>query len=502
VNSAIALFECGTSSFSWIALGHEDVFESIAGVAGGAHVFLATPGTGTCDLSQQNGSFFDQFMGTRQLISTDPVRLGNSGGSTLIKGVYDRLIDDGWMAQLGTGGERLAAIASIYMAEALGHFGQFYCEGAFDEGRLMTGPEILAAAEDWVTNRALVHITNVGDFSMPNGAASAATGQPGARNMALALRAQLRLAAGNLAGANADATTVLAANASFVAYATREAGAQRRNKVFDAGTSAKFSGMLGVNTYWNGPSRNPNPANGLTWPTSVPFTGYIFLGIMPDGRTLEAGNIPVRWAQEARAAVTEAAVPLGNGAVTDTRIVHFYTAVQGPSKREVPNEFATVDADLPLVTFRELRLIQARYQNETLDDQAAAINTINTYLHTGTLPDITGTYAAGLNDGTNDIAEMRDVILEEARRELYGGEAGRWWQWKIQNTDKTWFPRFQGFTSSGVYRLLGGVRLAFPNDEFDRNPNFVAAGGRAARGSGCTGTDPLLPADASERPVF
>src|SRR5688572_2780803 len=58
VNSAQALFECGTSSFSWIAMGHEDIFESVAGVAGGAHVFLSQPGTGTCDTTQQNGSFF------------------------------------------------------------------------------------------------------------------------------------------------------------------------------------------------------------------------------------------------------------------------------------------------------------------------------------------------------------------------------------------------------------------------------------------------------------
>jgi hypothetical protein len=43
VNSAQALFECGISTFGWIAMGHEDVFESIAGVAGGAHVFLSTP---------------------------------------------------------------------------------------------------------------------------------------------------------------------------------------------------------------------------------------------------------------------------------------------------------------------------------------------------------------------------------------------------------------------------------------------------------------------------
>jgi hypothetical protein len=504
VNSAQALFECGASAMSWVALGHEDVFESVAGVAGGAHIFLGAPGTGTCDAVQSSGVFFDQFMGTRQLISTDPAKLGNSGGASAIKGVYDRLIDDGWMGQI-TGGERLAAISAVYMSYALGHFGQYYCEGAFDGGRLMTGPEMLAVAQDWVTNRAMVHITNVGDFAMPNGASSSAM------RMVQGLRAQLRLAAGDLAGANADATAVITGAGTWVAaYATRESGAQRRNKVYDAGTAAAFSGMLGINTFWDGPSRNPNPATGQLWPTTIPFTGYIFLGIMPDGRTLEANNTPVRWAQEIRCAgptdprgcgTAEAPVSLANGAVTDTRVPHIFKSIQGPAKREVVNEFTAVENDIPLVTLRELRLIQARFLNEVNNDQAGAIAIINA-LRPAAIPDITGAYAASL---IGNQAAMRLVILEEARRELYGGEFGRWWQWKIQNTDLMWFPRFQGFTQSG-YRLQGGVRLAFPVDEYDRNPNFqsdvITPSGRDARGSGCTAVGWQLPADVSERPVF
>ena len=96
------------------------------------------------------------------------------------------------------------------------------------------------------------------------------------------------------------------------------------------------------------------------------------------------------------------------------------------------------------------------------------------------------------------------VILEEARREFYGGEAGRWWQWKIQNTDLMWFPRFQGQTSSGVYRLQGGVRLNWENAEYERNVLFPA-GALINRGTGCaapTGTPALAAVafDASERP--
>jgi hypothetical protein len=279
--------------------------------------------------------------------------------------------------------------------------------------------------------------------------------------------------------------------------------------VWDAGRSAKFSGMIGVNDFWNGPTRPPNPANNLTWPATIPLTGYIFLGVQPDGRTLEADGTAVRWAEELRSAA-EAPVSLANGAAADPRVTHVFESIQGPAKREVPTKYATVDADIPIVSWRELTLIRARYENEVNNNQAAAITLINGMRGTG-VPDITGALATALTNGVDDAtlpgvgsdqAEMRWVILEEARREFYGGENGRWWQWKIQNTDVAWFPRFQGFTESG-YRLLGGVRMSFPNDEFDRNPAFVAAGGRDARGSGCTAAfGANVPADVSERPVF
>jgi hypothetical protein len=327
--------------------------------------------------------------------------------------------------------------------------------------------------------------------------------------MVLGLRAQILLAAGDLAGANADATTIITANPTYAVYATRESGSQRRNKVYDSGTAAAFSGMIGINTWWNNGARNANPATGAQWPATIPFTGYIFLGVGPQGETLEAGNTPVRWAAELRCAgpsdpracgAAEAPVSLANGAVPDTRVTHLFKSIQGPAKREVPTKFTAVENDIPLVTHRELRLIQARYQNEVVNTTAgrlAAIAIIN-FLRPAAVPDITGAYATSLS---TDQAAMRLVILEEARRELYGGEAARWWQWKIQNTDLMWFPRFEGFVPSG-YRYQGGVRLAFPTDEYDRNPAFVAAGGRAARGSGCTVTGANLPADVSERPTF
>jgi hypothetical protein len=225
----------------------------------------------------------------------------------------------------------------------------------------------------------------------------------------------------------------------------------------------------------------------------------------------------MRYAQEARVPVTNAIVPLGNGASADPRVPHTFKSIQGPAPREVANRFTSNEADLPFATWREMTLIRARFENEVNNNRAAAIALINglrpgaagcTPTSATCIPDISGTLLTALTNnaddasivGANDQAEMRMIILEEARREFFGGESGRWWQWKIQNTDLMWFPRFQGFTQSGVYRLQGGVRLNWPLDEYDRNPAFQP-GGRTLRGSGCTAATWDLPADISERPV-
>ncbi len=473
VISAMALFECGISTFAWVGLGHEDVFESVAGVAGSAHIFRADPVAGGCDDNSQDQSWFDQVMGARALISTDPAKLVASEGRG--QGVYDKLNDGTF--NLGQAGERLSAIAAIYMAATLQHFGEFYCEGALDGSDLINPGTFLQLAEDWITNRALTHINNFGDFAMPNNASASA------RNMATAMRAQIRWARGDLAGAAADALTVLNANGTFTAYVTREAGEERRNKIYHAGNSAGFSGMYGVNDWWDGPNRAPNPATGQTWPSVIPHTGYIFLGVMPDGRTLEAGNIPVRWAAERRDPA-ENPVSLANGAVPDTRVAHIFKSIQGPEKREVPNRWTSDDADIPLVSWRELRLIRAQWENQTNNNQTAAIGHVNALRTAANLPTVSGAYLATLTNGTNDQTEVRHLILEERRRSFYT-EIGRYWSTKIQNPDVLWFPRFQGQTPFQGYPLLGGVRLQFANDEYQLNPRFQALGGLAARGSGC-----------------
>jgi hypothetical protein len=476
VMSAIALFECGATAHGWMALGHEDVMEPIAGVASTVHRHRATPVTGACDGSDSSQAWFDQIMGARALISTSPNRLVSTGTGAA-RGVYDRMQDE-W--SLGTEGERLSAIAAIYMAASLAHMGEFLCEAAFDGSDLVTPDEMLGLADAWITNRALGHISNHGDFAMPNAAA------PSARNMATALRARIRWARGDLAGATSDAQAVLGVDPNFNAWITREAGATRRNKIHSGATTAGFSGMLGVNDWWNSAIRPPNPATGQPWPDPIPFTGYIFLGIMPDGRALEAGNVPVRWAQEQRDG-NENPVSLANGAIPDTRVEHIYQSIQGPGKRELPFKYQSDSDNIPLVSWRELTLIRAD-QEHSQGNLAAAITSVNQLRAHHGLPLISGAYEQTL---LGDANAVRYMLLEERRREFYS-EGGRYWSTKIQNTDVLWFPREIGETPFQGYQLLGGVRQFFPADEYEQNPFFQARGGLNSRGTGC---------NPNERPV-
>lgn len=479
VNSIIALFECGYTAFGLTALGAEDVMESIAGAAQ-QHSYDHTPNTGTCDSSSANTSWWDGVWGARALVSTDPAKLVPTATGTAT-GVYDK-INGEW--SLGQQGERLSAIAAIYMAASLTHVGEFICEASIDGSDLLTPTDVLDLAEEWITDRALVHIDNYGDFAMPNGIARSA------RQMAIAIRSRARWANRDYAGAAEDAATVLAADPNFNAWVTRETGETRRNKIYHAATAVGFSGGLGINTWWNPSIRRPNPVTGEPWPDPIPFTGYLFLGIMPDGRTLEPGNLPVRWAEEERDAAGNP-IPLGNGAVPDTRVQHIFKPIQGPQPREVPARYSSEDDDVPYMTWEELRLIQA--DNDLASGNlAGAIDHVNALRTAHGLPTVSGAYRDEL---LADAEAVRYLLLEERRREFYA-EGARYWSTKIQNTDVLWFPRSQGQSPFQGYNLQGAVRQLFPDDEYETNPYFVERGGLAARGTGCAS----LP--GSQAPVF
>ena len=466
INSAIALFECGWSAFALHALGHEDVLESIAGAGSGLSRFQDTPSTGLCDTSSQDYSWFDQIAGARALLSNAPERLVSTAQGTG-RGVYDRMEDE-W--DLGADEERLKAVAAVYMAATLDHFGEFVCESALDGSDLITPTEMLNLAEAWA-DRALGHISNFGDFAMPHGIATSA------RTMATGLRARIRWANGDLAGAAADAAMV---PDGFFAYVTRETGEQRRNKTYHAARSIGFGGMLGINDWWTPEIRDPNPATGQRWPNPIPFTGYLFLGIMPDGRALEPGNLPVVTAEVQRDLGNEPTF-LDTEAVRDTRVQHIKKAIQGPDEEWVPDNYKAEDDDEPLVSWEEMRFIEAELALSQGNLQRA-IDIVNNFRRAAELPVISGDYEASL---LADREQVRYMLVEERRRELFASGA-RYYAFKIQNTDLLWFPRRQGDTPFQGYPLLGAVRFLFASDEYETNPYFVERGGRDARATGCT----------------
>ena len=446
VASIIANFECGYSAFGWLSMGHDGVTESIAGRGGGSGVYSSIPNAGVeCDDAgdSSNGNYYDQFAIAR-----------GAGYKT-----YDRLGE--WTDSEVANREQLQATTALYLGAIFDYFGEFYCEMTIDEGPLMTPDQTIALGITWL-NTAQGHINNIGDYAIPHGASTSA------QNMLNGLRARMLWHTGDLVGAAAAAASF---PQGFTAWVTRDVGPQRRNKPYESLTATGWNGMLGLSAStgafkWN-PINRTNPVTGLDWPDPIPFTGYLFLGIMPDGRALSDTGIAVRWAEEFRAAGDDP-TPLNNGAVPDIRVLHFKKSIQGPSPREVPDTYKSDSDDLPLVDWEEIWLIQAE-----IEGGQSAINRVNEIRDAYSLPRVT--YV----DPTN-AQQVRFMILEERRRTLFN-EVGRFWATKILNTDLLFFPRTEGFTPEQGYDLNGAVRMVMPTDEYELNPNL----GLNVRATGC-----------------
>lgn len=475
VDSAIGFFECSYSTFCMMALGEEDVVQSVAGIFQHAHVYDPVPSAGKCGQELESVAWLDGMRKSRRLLSDDPRRLVPTANGEGM-GVYDRLQA---LPSVSGERERLSAIAAIYVAAALAHLGEFLCEASIDGSELLGPTRLLDLAEEWITGSsrvsgALGHIDAYGDFALPGGISNSA------RRMALALRSRIRWANRDLEGAAKDATIVLATDPGFTAWVTRdEDGLARMNHTYEVVTGYGFSFLLGVNDWWNPEIRPPNPVTGEPWPDPVPFTGYLFLGILPDGRTLGDRNLPIRWAEEERDSGGEP-IPLDNGALPDTRIPHRSKAISAPLLPEVPARYSSRADDIPFITWEELRLIQADRALER-DDHRGVIDRVNLLRVAHDLPTISGQWEALL---LSDRDAVRRMLLEERRRELFS-EGGRFWSTKIQNTDVLWFPRGEGNTPHHGYPLRGAVRQTYLQSEYVENPHFVARGGLEARGMGC-----------------
>ena len=253
---------------------------------------------------------------------------------------YDRISN--WTDAQVPNRTKLLAQTALYTAIPLDIFGEFFCETAVDEGPLMTPTQTLDLAEQWV-NTALGHIGTTGDFAITF---AQGTVSPSAQKMAYGLRARIKWAKGDLAGAAADAALV---ENGFMAYVLREEGEDRRNMV-----SSMQGGGGGVQAagFLQGPVKLKDSSNsyGVTQlapsvptaiPNVIPFTGYLNLGIdAATGRTVDANGYPITTASA--------------GAVADTRVKHVIgNTAGGPDN--IIQKYTSLTDDIPLVNWRELR---------------------------------------------------------------------------------------------------------------------------------------------------
>lgn len=409
VTSAIADIECGFSDFiATNGSGAEETFVRVTGWWGGSHEFDDAPTTAECNSSNTSYGWWT------------PLHKGRY----LAEGAYTRILE--WDVP---NKERLLAQSAIYAGFTYDLFGEFFCEMAFDKGPLLSPDETLAKAEDWFT-KALGHIQAGGDFEMPATIASSA------EQMALVLRARVRWARGDDAGARVDGERV---QKGFVAYATREATGvrQRWNKVVGGNNDNPFISLAGPVNWWSGPGN---------WPAVIPFTGYRDLAILPDGRAVSDDRYPITLASA--------------GAVADVRVPSqdMNTILNGyPFWTQ--QKYPDAGADIPMANWQEVWLILAEIENESGNGQAA-IDLVNEIRDFHGLPTVTYLTAG-------DTEAINDMIIEERRRSLF--LEGRYWATKLR--ENLWFPRGVGETPY-PYSYQNGIRMVMPDSEFDLNPNL------------------------------
>ena len=364
--------------------------------------------------------------------------------------LHEKLADEWTVTQVPRRAQFMA-IASIYEGASVGWMGQVLCEAAIDGGELIRAEAALTMAEGLLT-RALgeIQATSGGDFAMPSRIASSALA------MTHGLRAQVRFAAGNIGGAASDAQMVTQVGGDeFMAYVTREPN--RRNEIGSVRNQGGFLDLYDPIDWWAG---DINPATGQPWPDILPFTGYTFLGIEPNGRAVHDNGIPVRYQG------TADLIHIGNdhgvvaGAVPDTRVTTREVEIQGKGGRGfVITRYPDVDSDIPLVNWKEMVLIRA----ESAGGQGA-IDLVNQLRVYDNLPQVT--YA-----DPNNAEQIRFMILEERRRALVA--EGRYYQSKLRNLDVSWFPRAVGGTRGFGHAYGGGVRFLMPDGEYINNENMT-----------------------------
>jgi hypothetical protein len=435
VNSAVSLFECGYSDFvASDAAGYEDILTRDTGWWGGRHEYDPEPPTTQCNTAETSVGWWTPLQSARFI-----------GEETY------RMMTEEWADETINNRDQLLTELALYNGAAYNLFGEHFCEIAFEGGPLQSPEQVLTTAEEWLA-KALSHINSAGgDFAVPDGSA------PSAMEMAHLLRARVRYALGDEAGAAADAAEV---TEGFMAYVTRDAGGERTrwNKVYNSHNQEQINTVIGAVDWWSGPV---NPATGQPWNSVIPFTGYRNLAILPNGRAVDESGV----------AITTFDHP---GAVLDPRV-----PVEGEGRvfNEHPvwrqQKYPGLDADIPLANWEEAWLILAK-----IEGGQAAIDRVNDIRDFHDLPRVT--YV-----DPGDAEEVYNMIIEEERRSLF--LEGRFWSTKIQ--ENLWFPRNNGRVQPPTtFGYLGGVRMVMPENEYELNPNFDLS----QRGTMCS---------ALERPI-
>ena len=432
IGTIIGQFENGYDKFTWNVFGREDAGEAFSNPAGDSFFYYQSRPYDNVPVSPTPGTWFLRFMTSRRFASQ----------------LHDRLVEDWTDAQVPERA-RYLAISSLYEGAVLSLLGQSLCELAIDGGPLMTVEQTYTMAET-VFGRALSEIATAGDFELPFGVSSSA------ETTAYGLRAQLRWMAGDQAGALADAQRV---PEGFTAWVTRENTPERRNMAWMNGTNLDYLALYGVIDWWTG---DPNPVTGNAWPSPIPFTGYVHLGILPDGRAVRDDGIPIRTQDEGppRTVAEDAAVP-------DTRVQYGVGEIQGFGPGFVTRAYQDGGDGIPLVNWKEMWLIRAE-----IEGGQRAIDLVNELRAADNLPRVT--YA-----DPNDAQQIRDMIIEERRRALY--VEGRFFMTKLKNPDILWFPRGRGRGPKFKHTLRGGVRFTMSAVEYDFNVNLTLDD----RGTGC-----------------
>ena len=457
VSSVMAAVECGYGTLAVTASGFEDNWQLVAGSGSSYSQYDDTPDDGDCDEDVWSDSWMDALLVAR----------GEGYRAYSDISGYDV-----------PGKEKLLATLAMYNAVTLGVFGEFFCEfaissidrstGTVTYGDMLTYNQTLAIAEGWADS-VFLHLAAPEPLTT-----TAGTVTPDMLQTTYGLRARIRYANGDLAGAALDAALV---TTGHMAWVLREEPEDRRNLVSTANGNG---GGIQAEGFLQGPVRidtnateygisllGSHPVTGIPWPDPVPFTGYLDLAIQTaDGRAIDDAGYPLTTATA--------------GTTVDTRVPHAIGNTAG-GPLNVEQKYGDLAADIPLLNWREMRLIQA----EAAGPGAAGLGFVNEIRTADGLPLVTGGYATLVQ---GDATAFDNLLIEERRRALW--LEARFWSTKILKNEKLWFPRREGeWVNVSSYELNGGVRVLMDESEYAINPNL----GLEARGTGCP---------AGQRPVF